>query len=80
MELELQIEEQKRKSALVNNLVIDLQSLMSIMQKVFSNDAKSTSEFSELCEFLHKLCANSSNGLDELKSMIPSNIEKVEAE
>ncbi len=80
MDLELQIAEEKRKTASFSNLIVDLKYLPGVIQKVFSGEIKSTNELSELYNLLRKLCDDSTRGINEVKSIIPSNVEKIESE
>ena len=80
MSLVMQLEEQKEKHTAINDAIFYIQSLLEVTQKVFSSSVKSTSELNEVCELWHKLHEQTKVGLDTLKTLIPSNVEKIEAE
>ena len=71
MNFEETIEEDKRKSAAINNLVIDWQYLIAIAPKVFNKEAAASPDFKNICNTLHTLCDRSAKQMEELKAMIP---------
>jgi hypothetical protein len=80
MSLELQTEEEKRKTAELNDALIDMKTLLKVTQQVLSTESRSTKEFTELCAYWHKLRNDSNTALELFSTMIPSNVEKFEAE
>lgn len=66
------IDEHKKKSILINGLVIDLQYLIELAPQVFNKNADSSPKFKEACESLIKLCDRGEIQLKELKTIIPT--------
>lgn len=69
--IELTIEEQKKKSILVNSLIIDLQYIQTLTTEIFTANAKSLPNFKNGCVALSNLCDKTEISLRELKSIIP---------
>jgi len=69
--IELMIEGQKKKSILVNNLMIDLQYIQTLTTEIFTTNAKSLPEYKNGCAALSNLCDKTEISLRELKSIIP---------
>lgn len=71
MNLEMIIEQQKKKSMIINNLIIDYQCLVEFSTKVFQKNVEQTTEFKDVCNSLNILCDRVKIGAEELKSLIP---------
>lgn len=71
MNFESIIETHKRKSQLVNNLVIDLQYLVELAPQVFNKNTQSSPHFTEACDSLAQLCDRAETQIKELKEIIP---------
>ena len=69
--IELMIEEQKKKSTIVNNLMIDLQYIQTLASQIFAANAKSLPEYQSGCEALSNLCDKTETSLRALKAIIP---------
>jgi hypothetical protein len=76
--LNLQIEDQKRKSNLICNFVIETSYIKELASQVLNADeaVKNTPVFEQACETLRDLCDRVSSNLIDLRDMIPrSNAE-----
>jgi len=69
--IEILIEEQKKKSIMVNSLAIDLQYVQLLTTQIFSANASSLPEFENGCMTLRNLCDKVGVSLKELKTIIP---------
>jgi len=69
--IEILIEEQKKKSIMVNSLAIDLQYVQLLTTQIFSANASSLPEFENGCMALRNLCDKVDVSLKELKTIIP---------
>ena len=69
--IEILIEEQKKKSAMVNSLIIDLQYIQTLTTQVFSANAESLPEYKNGCVALSNLCDKVAVSLKELKEVMP---------
>jgi len=69
--IEILIEEQKKKSIMVNSLAIDLQYAQLLTTQIFSANASSLPEFENGCMALRNLCDKVGVSLKELKTIIP---------
>ena len=65
------IDEHKRKSILINSLVIDLQYLIELAPQVFNKNVETNPQFNEACKSLQSLCTRGELQLKELKTIIP---------
>lgn len=72
MTLILQIEEQKRKSHLIGDFVIEATHLEKLASQVFQAEAKvQTPAFQETCDTLRQLCESVGFSVRDLQGMIP---------
>ncbi len=71
MSIEEIIKEHKRKSAVINSLVIDLQYLVELAPRVFNKNASSSPDFKKDCNALHTLCDRTIIEMEELKLILP---------
>ena len=73
MTLILQIEEQKRKSHLIGDFVIEATHLEKLASQVFQAEAKGqqTPAFQETCDTLRQLCESVGFSVRDLQGMIP---------
>ena len=69
--IEILIEEQKKKSIMVNSLAIDLQYVQLLTTQIFSANASSLPEFENGCVALRNLCDKVKISLKELKAIVP---------
>ena len=72
MSYEEVIENHKRKSAVINSLVIDWQYLVELAPQVFNKNAASSLDFNDACNTLHTLCDRAAKGMEELKAILPA--------
>ena len=74
MTLHFQIKEQKRKSHILGDFVIDTTYIKELGSQVFNADEKAqqTSDFQEACRLLSVLCDEVSVSVMDLKDMIPA--------
>jgi len=70
--IEALIEEQKKKSIMVNSLAIDLQYIQSLTAQIFSANASSLPEYDNGCIALRNLCDKVDVSLKELKAIVPA--------
>ena len=72
MTLILQIEDQKRKSHLIGDFVIEATHLEKLASHVFQAEAKGqTPAFQETCDTLSQLCESVGFSVRDLQGMIP---------
>ena len=71
MNFETIIEEQKRKSAVINNLIIDFQYLVELTPQIFAKNAETAPEFKNACNFLRVLCDKVALETEQLKTILP---------
>jgi len=69
--IETLIEEQKKRSIMVNSLAIDLQFIQSLTAQIFSANAPSLPEYKNGCTALRNLCDKVDVSLKELKAIVP---------
>ena len=69
--IEILIEEQKKKSTMVNGLVIDLEYIKILTPQIFSANAESLPEYENSCIALRNLCDKVEISLKELKEIVP---------
>lgn len=69
--IELIIEEQKRKSLVINNLVIDLQYIQTLVAQLFAANAASLPEYKDGYIALINLSEKAAEALRELKLILP---------
>ena len=76
MNLNLQIEDQKRKSNLICDFVIETAYIKELASQVLNADetVKHTPVFEQSCETLMDLCDRVSSSLVDLRDMIPKGI------
>ena len=74
MTLHFQIQEQKRKSHVLGDFVIDTTYIKEIASQVLNADenAQQASDFQEACRLLSTLCDEVSVSVMDLKDMIPA--------
>ena len=73
MDLLSQIEEEKRKSHILGDFVIDTTYIKEMASQVLTADEKTqqTSDFKNTCRLLRKLCEELSLSVMELQDLIP---------
>jgi hypothetical protein len=68
-------EERKRKNAemnaIVSNVMIDVKDLITLIQKVFSENAANSPDYKESINELHMACEDTIKGATDLKTIIP---------
>lgn len=69
----MQIEDQKRKSTLLCDFVIETTYIKELASQVFNADerARQTPAFQDSCETLDALCDTVSTSIRELKGLLP---------
>ena len=74
MNLRFQIEEQKRKSHVLGDFVIDTTYIRELASQVLNADdkVKSNPDLQQVCEILSTLCDEVSVSVMDLKDMIPA--------
>ena len=74
MSLHFQIKEQKRKSHVLGDFVIDATHIKELASQVLNADetAQQASDFQEACRLLSTLCDEVSVSVMDLKDMIPA--------
>lgn len=81
MNIDNLIEESKRKSALINSLLIDWQYAQQLIIKVLNEEAvKTTPDFKIACNQLKKILTRQEDGIRELNHIIPAFAEESEEE
>ena len=78
MSFDQMIDEHKKKSNLLNNLIIDLQYIIDLLPQVFNKNLETDPKFKDACDGLITLCNRSEIQLKELKRMIPSGAAEVD--
>jgi hypothetical protein len=71
MSFEDMIAEHKRKSAVINSLVIDWQYLVELAPQVFNKNAAASPDFKNACNALYTLCDRAAKEMEELKAILP---------
>jgi hypothetical protein len=69
--IEMIIEEQKKKSVMINDLVIELQYVQTLVTQIFGANAPSLPEYKNGCIALINLCEKAEVSLREVKLMVP---------
>jgi hypothetical protein len=71
--IEMIIEEQKNKSLIINNLVIELEYVKTLVAQIFGANAQSLPEpeYKNGCIALINLCEKTEVSLREVKSIVP---------
>lgn len=71
MDIIKNIEESKKQTAILNNLVIDFEYLKNLTAQVLNEKAKKDENFFAACSVVKKLCDDISLELKDLKEIIP---------
>ena len=69
--IEMIIEEQKKKSLMINDLVIELQYVQTLVTQIFGPNAQSLPEYKDGCIALINLCEKAEVSLREVKLIVP---------
>ena len=69
--IEMIIEEQKKKSVMINDLVIELEYVQTLVTQIFSQKAQSLPEYKDGCIALINLCEKAEVSLREVKLIVP---------
>ena len=69
--IEMIIEEQKKKSVMINDLVIELEYVQTLVTQIFSQNAQSLPEYKDGCIALINLCEKAEVSLREVKLIVP---------
>tara|TARA_R110000868_G_scaffold146158_1_gene366865 strand:- start:975 stop:1235 length:261 start_codon:yes stop_codon:yes gene_type:complete len=77
--IEIIIKEQKEKSLAINNLVINLQYIQTLITQVFGANAESLDDYKNRCLALTNLCKEAEVSLREVKLMVPSPVSNDES-
>ena len=70
--IEAIIDQHKRRSIIINNLVIDWQYLVELAPQVFNKSAKNSANFNDACCALHKICNRTEDSLKAFREIIPT--------
>jgi hypothetical protein len=76
MNLKYQIEQKKKKSAIMNDFVIDSMYIQELASQVLNaeNEIPQTASFQEVCDTLRSLCDQVVSSAITLKGMIPGTV------
>jgi len=78
MNFDQMIDEHKKKSNLLNSLIIDLQYIIDLMPQVFNKNLETDPKFKDACNSLITLCDRSEIQLKELRNIIPLEEQKID--